>query len=128
MRDYESGIEIEETLLAAYGRSQERKDATYEGISREGLIQILRLKTKNNGLFMKRAEAARDVIDMIAKHIGIDPDNTGYWLYAPDSDGSSPIIEKMDNYFSRSGDKVKLKKRIDELETENAVLRSLLQK
>ena len=65
---------------------------------------------------------------MIAKHVGIDPKTSGFWLYAPDYNGSSPIIEKMDQYFSRSGDKVKLKKKIDELEAENAVLRSLIRK
>ena len=49
-------------------------------------------------------------------------------LYVSNMDGSSPIIRKMEEYFSRSGEKVKLKKRIDELEKENALLRSLLQK
>lgn len=98
----------------------------YMGCSKEGLAQLCCLKDRSNDLFFRRAGAAREVIDMIAKRIGIDPENTGYWLYSPNADGSSPILAKMDDYFSRSGDKVKLKKRIDELENENAVLRSLL--
>ena len=60
--------------------------------------------------------------------VGIDPENTGLWLYALDCDGSSPIARKLEKYISRAGDKAKLKKRVDELENENRVLRSLLRK
>lgn len=98
----------------------------YMRCSKKGLAQLCSLKDRSNDLFFKRAEAARAVIDMIAKRIGIDPQDTSYWLYSPDADGSSPVLAKIDDYFSRSGDKVKLKKRIDELERENSVLRSLL--
>ena len=98
------------------------------GCSKEGLAIICCLKNKTNDMFIRRYNAAKEVIDLIARWIGIDPDNSGFWLYALDLDGSSPIVAKIENYFSRSGDKAKLKKRIDELEHENSVLRSLIQK
>lgn len=123
-------IEIEKTVLGGYTSEFERGEDYYEGqqISPEGWAGICRLKDKNNALLDKRVQAARAVIDLVAGKIGIDPEDTGYYLYAPNSDNSSPIVEKMDEFFSRSGDKVKLKKRIDELEAENSVLRSLLRK
>lgn len=128
MRNYEAGIEIEAELLKAYENCEERRDASYENITHEGMVRILHLKNRTNSLFKRRCDAARDVIDMIAKRVGIDPESTYLFLYAPDPEGSSPIIAKMDEYFGRGGDKVKLKKRIGELEAENAVLRSLIQK
>lgn len=128
MRNYELGIEIETELLKAYENCEERRDASYENVTREGMVRILHLKNRTNSLFKRRCDAARDVIDMIAKRVGIDPESTYLFLYAPDPEGSSPIVAKMDEYFDRGGDKVKLKKRIGELETENAVLRSLIQK
>ncbi|WP_069989397.1 hypothetical protein [Massilioclostridium coli] len=65
---------------------------------------------------------------MIASEIGIDPNNTSYWIYAPDENGTSPILGKIEEWFSRSGEKAKLKRRLQELEQENAILRSLIQK
>ena len=66
------------------------------------------------------------VIDIIAKQIGINPENCGFWLYAPNVDGTSPISERIENWLRRSGEKAQLKRRIQELESENAVLRSLI--
>lgn len=105
-----------------------KKPEEYMACSKEGLAQLCCLKDRSNDIYLKRYHAAREVIDMLARRVGIDPEKTGYWLYGPNADGSSPILAKMDEYFSRSGDKAKLKKRIDELEKENAVLRSLLTK
>lgn len=121
---------MEEQILSRYTSALEHEDGYYEGkeITPEGWASICRLKDKNNALFDKRWQAAKGVIDIISARVGIDPDDTGYYLYSPDYNGSSPIVAKMDEYFSRSGDKVKLKKRIDELEEENRVLRSLLRK
>ena len=116
-------------LLVEYPSEIELKDKSrYDYLGNDDAAVLLLIKDRTIVLFDKRYRAAREVIDMIAERIGIDPTNTGYWLYAPDFDDSSPIIAKIDEYFSRGGDKVKLKKRVDELETENAVLRSLLQK
>lgn len=117
-------------LLDRYeGTMNQRKDPyRYDTFSAETLSALCRVKDRSNDMYFRRYQAARNVIDLVAKQVNINPDNTGYWLYAPDCDGSSPIIRKMEEYFSRSGEKVKLKKRIDELEKENALLRSLLQK
>lgn len=117
-------------LLKRYeGITNQRKDPhRYDTIPVEALAALCRMKDRSNDMYYRRYQAAMDVIDLVAKQVNINPDNTGYWLYAPDCDGSSPIIRKMEEYFSRSGEKVKLKKRIDELEKENALLRSLLQK
>lgn len=117
-------------LLERYeGITNQHKDTyRYDTFSGETLSALCRMKDRSNDIYYRRYQAARDVIDLVAKQVNIDPDNTSFWLYAPDCDGSSPIIKKIEEYFSRSGEKVKLKKRIDELEKENALLRSLLQK
>lgn len=113
-------------LLVEYPSEIEQRDMNRYDYLGDNAAILLLMKDRTIDLFNKRYRAAREVIDMIAERIGIDPQNTSFWLYAPDFDDSSPIIAKIDEYFSRSGDKVKLKKRIDELESENAVLRSLL--
>ena len=117
-------------LLERYeGITNQRKDPhRYDTFPVEALAALCRMKDRSNDMYYRRYQAAMDVIDLVAKQVNINPHNTGFWLYAPDCDGSSPIIRKMEEYFSRSGEKVKLKKRIDELEKENALLRSLLQK
>ena len=117
-------------LLKRYeGITNQHKDPhRYDTFSAETLSALCRMKDRSNDMYYRRYQAAMDVIDLVAKQVNINPHNTGYWLYAPDCDGSSPIIKKIEEYFSRSGEKVKLKKRIDELEKENALLRSLLQK
>lgn len=123
-------MDAEAKLLESYTSELEREENYYEGKSftPEFLAMLCRMKDKNNARLDKKWQAAKAVIDLIAARIGIDSENTGYYLYAPDIDGSSPIIAKIDDYFSRSGDKVKLKKKIEELENENRILRSLIGK
>jgi hypothetical protein len=89
--------------------------------------EICRFKDQATALFDRRWQEATAVIDLVARKIGIDPDTTGDWLYGLYDDETSPLADKLDEYFDR-GDKVKLKKRIDELETENRILRSLIGK
>ena len=91
----------------------------------EFLQNLCKLKDRNTALYDKRWQSAKEVIDRIARRIEIDPDTSGYFLYAICAD-ESPLVTKLDDYFDRSGDKVKLKRRIDELERENSVLRSLV--
>jgi hypothetical protein len=86
---------------------------------------LCKLKDKNLALLDRRWREAREVIDLIAKRIGIDPETSGSHLYGA-IDGESLLASKLDGYFDRSGDKVKLKRAIDDLERENAVLRSLV--
>ena len=102
--------------------------ARYNYFPKEVLADLCRIKDRGNDLFMRRAQAAKEVIDLISKAIGINPDDTSFWLYAPDADGSSPILRRIEEYISRSGDKGQLKRRVQELEKENSILRSLIQK
>jgi hypothetical protein len=108
--------------------SQSKDPHRYDTFSAETLAEFCRMKDRSNDLFFRRAEAAKAVIDLIARKVGIDPDDTGFWLYAPDVDGSSPILNRIEEWFSRSGEKAQLKRRLQELEQENALLRSLIQK
>lgn len=115
-------------LLAGYpSEIEQRNPARYDHLG-QSAATICRIKDRTIVLFDKRYRAAREVIDLIARQVGIDPDDAGYWLYAPDLDGSSPIATQIETFLSRSGEKAKLKKRIKELENENAILRSIIVK
>ena len=120
--------EAEIELLEKYeGNLAQRKDPSrFDTFDKPTLIHLLRIKDKSNDIFMRRYEAAREVIDMVAEAVGINPNNTGEWLYAPDYDDSSPIVRKMKEWLSRSGEKAQLKKRVDELTQENEILRSAI--
>lgn len=122
--------EREIDLLDRYeGTMAQRKNPhMYDILDKETLVTLCKMKDRSNDLFFKRYQAAQEVIDIIAKQVDINPDNTGYWLYAPDCDGSSPILRRIENWISRSGEKAQLKRRVQELEQENALLRSLIQK
>ena len=100
----------------------------YMKFAKEALAQFCSMKDASNDLFVRRYEAAREVIDIIARTVGIDPEDSGFWLYAPYEDGTTPITDRIESWFSRSGEKAKLKRRIQELEQENTILRSLIQK
>lgn len=99
----------------------------YMKFDKNALAQLCRMKDVSNDLFTRRYEAAREVIDIIARAVGIDPGKSGFWLYAPDEDGTTPITDRIESWLSRSGEKAKLKRRIQELEQENAILRSIVQ-
>lgn len=89
-------------LLAGYPSEIEQRDLTrYDYLGQDAAV-LCRMKDRTIVLFDKRYQAARKVIDLVAKRIGIDPEDTSYWLYAPDLDGSSPIVAQMDEFFSRS--------------------------
>lgn len=120
---------MNEQNLSSYESGFDRPDDYYDrpGLTVDFLVSLCKLKDRSTAMFDKRWQSAKDVIDLVAKRIGIDPDDTDHWLYGL-VDGRSPLADKLDEYFDRSGDKVKLKKRIDELETENSVLRSLIGK
>lgn len=132
MKQHERYIidEREVELLDKYeGTISQKKDPyRYDTFSKESLATFCRMKDRSNDLFFKRYQAAREVIDIIAREVGIDPDTTGLCLYAPDTDGGSPILNRIKEWVSRSGEKAQLKKRLQELEQENTVLRSLIQK
>lgn len=122
--------ENEAEVLARYeGILAQKKDPhRYDPLPKDALALLCRTKDKSNDLFVRRYEAAREVIDSISRQVGIDPDTSGLPLYYPDFDGSSVIARRIEEWVSRSGDKAVLKKRVQELEQENLILRSLLQK
>lgn len=123
-----SDVEIE-LLKRMEGMSKKPGDPeSYKGLSEEGLCMLCAMKDRSNDMFTRRYQGAKEVIDLIAKSVGIDPDDTSFWLYAPDIDGRSPIADRLDEWVSRSGEKAKLKRRVQELEQENSILRSLIQK
>ena len=122
--------DAEIALLDKYeGTMSQKKDPyRYDTFEKETLAAFCEMKDRSNDMFFKRYQAAQEVIDIIAKQVGINPDDAGYWLYAPDCDGSSPILRRIEEWISRSGEKAQLKRRVQELEQENAILRTLIQK
>lgn len=89
--------EREIDLLDRYeGTMSQRKDPhRYNTFDKETLAVLCKMKDRSNDMFFRRYQAAQEVIDIIAKQVGINPDNTGYWLYAPDCDGSSPTCKTL---------------------------------
>ncbi|MCD8308863.1 MAG: hypothetical protein LUD19_03330 [Clostridia bacterium] len=132
MKENERYIISEEeiTLLERYkGTMAQRKDPhRYDTFDRESLAAFCRMKDRSNDLYFRRTEAAREVIDLIARTVGIDPDDTDKFLYAPDIDGTTPIAKRIEEWVSRSGEKAQLKKRVQEMEKENSILRTLIHK
>lgn len=122
--------ENEAEVLDRYeGTLAQKKDPhRYDTLPKDDLALLCRIKDKNNDLFVRRYEAARAVIDIISRQVGIDPDTTGGSLYYPNLDGSSDIAQRIEEWVNRSGDKAILKKKVQKLEQENLILRSLLQK
>lgn len=122
--------EREIELLDRYeGIMKQSKDPyRYDTFPRETLAKFCRMKDRSNDMFFRRYQGAQEVIDIIAEQVGINPKNSGFWLYTPEPDGTSPISKKIEEWVSRSGEKAKLKKRLQELEQENAILRSLIRR
>ncbi len=85
-----------------------------------------KLKDRAIALFDVRWQSVKQVIDLIAEELGIA--NKGHYLYGPGIDDQHPIIDEIRKYVSRAGNKAEMKKKIAELENENAVLRSLVGK
>lgn len=104
------------------------KGRTY---SDEEYISMCRFKDKGTALFDKRWKSSQAVINMIAEELEIDVENCGLWLYALNQNKGkfeSPLVEKIKDWFDKSGDKVKLKKRIAELEKQIEVLKATFAK
>lgn len=119
-----------ENGIRGYCSDFDRPDSYYE---KEGVNwkDLAKLKDKSTAMYDKRWQAACEVIDIVALKVGIEPHKSEFSLYGVSWDSetktaSSPLADKIDEWFDKSGDKVKLKKRIAELENENNVLRSLV--
>ncbi len=95
--------------------------------SGEEYAEMCRFKDKSVARFDKRWKSAQAVIDLVAYELGIEPDIALYGIIQQSNgDFSSPLIEAMRQWFDKSGDKVKLKKRIRELEAQVDALRAVL--
>jgi hypothetical protein len=122
-------METENEINATVESDFDRPEEYYDNIdaSIDEWKTLAKVKDQTTALYDKRWQSAKLVIDAIARRIGIDPETCGLYLYAPDNAaGESEMLRRLDEYFDRSGDKVKLKRRIDELERENTILRSLV--
>lgn len=108
--------------------AQDKDPYRYDTFSKETLADFCQMKDRSNDMYFRRFQAAREVIDIMARKVGIDPDDTSFWLYSPETDGTTPIVNRIEEWFSRSGEKAQIKRRLQELEQENALLRSLIQK
>ena len=125
-----------ENGIRGYHSEFDRPDSYYEAIDFPTIGTYrdwLKFKDQNTMIYDKRWQAACEVIDIIAKRLGIDTETCGLSLYGADWDSktktaSSPLADKLEDLLDRSGDKVKLKKQIADLENENSVLRSVLGK
>ena len=75
--------ENEAEVLARYeGILAQKKDPhRYHTLPKDALALLCRTKDKSNDLFVRRYEAAREVIDIISRQVGIDPDTSGLSLY-----------------------------------------------
>lgn len=99
---------------------------TYTG---DEYADMCRFKDKSTALFDKRWKSAKAVIDLIASEIGIDPENSVSCLYIlsqKNGEFESTLVNKIREWFDKSGEKVKLKKRISELEAQVNLLQSML--
>lgn len=105
------------------------RDRTYSG---DEYANMCAFKDKSTALFDKRWQSAKAVIDLVAAEINIDPENCGLYLYALDQTAKgefeSPLVEEMRKWFDKSGDKVKLKKQIKDLEAQVDALRAALRR
>ena len=109
----------------------DRPESYYDGVRAhthtvDQYAGMCRFKDKTIALYDRRWQSAKAVIDLIAKELSIDPENCDICLYGLSQNGDefrSPLVDKMLAWFDRSGDKVKMKKRIAELEGQLEALR-----
>lgn len=118
-----------ENGIRGYSSNYNRSKTYYEADInwREAAI----LSDRATALYDKRWQAACEVIDIIAAKIGLDAGKTGNNYYGVNwnhesKTATSPLADRIDEWFDKSGDKVKLKKRIAELEQEVEVLKRIL--
>ena len=97
----------------------------YMRLDKENLSASLVLKDQLNSKLKEQVAEREAVIDAIAEYLGLQ--DKGLVFYNGLS-GKNRLLDEIKDYLSKRGDKVKLKKRIAELENENSVLRTLIQK
>jgi hypothetical protein len=95
----------------------------YDNLSKEDLVVLLRATNRTADIFQRRITERSEVIYEIAKYVGV---NDCEYIYGLDDKGNSPLLDKMKNWFDNSGDKAKLKKKVEELENEIEVLKKYI--
>lgn len=103
-----------------------RNPDAYSNFDKESLTMFCRMKDRTTATFQMRLDNARQVIDHVARAVGINPEDTSYYLYSLDADGSSPITRALEGWISYRGDKAQLKRRVQELEQENQLLKKMM--
>lgn len=109
-----------------YKEPLEREEEDYSQLSAEALARLCGMKDRTLKQYARRLVNARDVIDLVTEFLQIK--DKGLCLYEVYEDGTAVVLEELRKYIEKGGDKVKMKKRISELENENAILRSLIGK
>lgn len=104
----------------------EGEEEDYSKFDADALVQFCQMKDRNLKLYARRLVNARDVIDLVAEFLQLN--DKGLCLYEVYEDGTAVVLEELRKYIEKGGDKVKMKKRISELENENAVLKSVFAK
>ena len=121
-------LEMKKALDEGYIKSdRDRADKYYEDIansSQQHIVGMLMLKDRAVALYETRYRYACEVIDLIAQEL--DLDSEGICLYHLKVNETHPVIDRLNNYISNRGNKAELKKEVNELKKENAVLKNLL--
>ena len=90
---------------------------------------VCRYKDQSVALYDRRWQSAKAVIDLVAKEVDINPENSGICLYGLVQDHgefSSPLVDTLRTWFDKSGDKVKMKREIAELRGQLSALRAAI--
>jgi hypothetical protein len=107
--------------------TEEAEGRDWESFDKAFLITMLRVKSNTIDIFKARWLTARKTIENIARTVDVDPKTTGYEIYLDGEDGGSGFLcERIKSYFDTRGDKVKMKRQIEELEKEVEYLRRAL--
>lgn len=125
----ESGVKVPHS---DFDRSAEyydriRSEDNYTG---DQYADMCAFKDRTIALYDKRWQSARAVIDLVGAEIDIGPATCGLHLYGLVQCKSgvfeSPLATRIQEWFDKSGQKVKLKRRVSELEQQLDALRNAL--
>ncbi len=114
-------------IFSHYGHPAEYYERHYDReVTGRQYASMLRFKDNTIKCYDLRWKHAESVIDLMANEIGLDIETVGSLLYHLDSKDESLVVNAMRKYCDNSGDKVKLKKQIKELEKQVELLTGIL--